>query len=134
MPFLFDPGQGLPKFSGGELREFVRLASWVAVNSYEAEMLMRKTGWNRGRICDETRALIVTEGASGRTDLSFRPMRTHTARQGFKSRGSDRLRRRLPGGSGLRYRAQMELAGHRTAGRSIGRHQGGQRRHPESSF
>ena len=65
MPFLFDPGQGLPKFSGGELREFVRLASWVAVNSYEAEMLMRKTGWNRGRICDETRALIVTEGAQG---------------------------------------------------------------------
>ena len=65
MPFIFDPGQGMPKFNGDELREFVRMASWVAVNSYEAEMLMRKTGWNEQRICRETRALIVTEGAEG---------------------------------------------------------------------
>ena len=65
MPFLFDPGQGMPKFSGEELREFVRMASWVAVNSYEAEMLMRKTGWNEERICRETQAFIVTEGAQG---------------------------------------------------------------------
>ena len=65
MPFLFDPGQGLPKFDGAELREFIRMADWVAVNSYEAEMLMRKTGWDRERICTETRALIVTEGAKG---------------------------------------------------------------------
>ena len=65
MPFLFDPGQGLGKFNGRELREFVRRASWVAVNSYEAEMLKRATGWNRERICAETDALIVTEGAQG---------------------------------------------------------------------
>ncbi len=65
MPFLFDPGQGMPKFSGKELREFIRMANWVAVNSYEAEMLMRKTGWNEKRICRETQAFIVTEGAEG---------------------------------------------------------------------
>lgn len=65
MPFLFDPGQGLPNFNGSELREFVRMAHWVAVNSYEEEMLMRKTGWGRERMCRETRAWIVTEGAQG---------------------------------------------------------------------
>ena len=65
LPFLFDPGQGLPKFDGAELREFIRMADWVAVNSYEAEMLMRKTGWDRERMVRETRAWIVTEGAKG---------------------------------------------------------------------
>ena len=65
IPFLFDPGQGLGKFSGPELREFIRMADWVAVNSYEAEMLMRATGWNHERICAETHALIITAGAQG---------------------------------------------------------------------
>lgn len=65
LPFLFDPGQGLPNFSRGELRDFVRMAGWVAVNSYEAEMLKRASGWNRERICAEVDALIVTEGAQG---------------------------------------------------------------------
>lgn len=65
IPFLFDPGQGLGKFSGPELREFIRMAGWVAVNSYEAEMLMRATGWNQERICAETHALIITAGAQG---------------------------------------------------------------------
>lgn len=65
IPFLFDPGQGLGKFDGRELREFIRMAACVAVNSYEAEMLKRATGWNRERICEETQALIVTEGAQG---------------------------------------------------------------------
>ena len=65
LPFLFDPGQGLGKFDGPELREFVRMARWVAVNSYEAEMLKRATGWNSERICEEVEALIVTEGAQG---------------------------------------------------------------------
>ena len=65
LPFIFDPGQGLPKFSGAELREFVRMSGWVAVNSYEAEMLLRKTGWDRDALCRETGAFIVTEGARG---------------------------------------------------------------------
>ena len=65
MPFLFDPGQGLPKFGGEELRALARMASWIAVNSYEAEMLIRKTGWSRERLCAEVEALIVTEGARG---------------------------------------------------------------------
>ena len=44
VPFLFDPGQGLPMFSGAELDEFVRLADYVAVNDYEGKMLEEKTG------------------------------------------------------------------------------------------
>ncbi len=65
LPFIFDPGQGLPKFSGAELRNLVRMSNWVAVNSYEAELLLRKTGWDHDALCRETGAFIVTEGARG---------------------------------------------------------------------
>ena len=65
LPFVFDPGQGLPKFSRGELRECVRMSNWVAVNNYEAEMLLRNTGWSHDALCSETGAFIVTEGAEG---------------------------------------------------------------------
>ncbi len=65
LPFLFDPGQALPKFSGAELRELVRMSSWVAVNSYEAEMLLRHTGWDHETLCRETGAFIVTGGNRG---------------------------------------------------------------------
>ncbi|MGZ5893032.1 MAG: carbohydrate kinase family protein, partial [Caldimonas sp.] len=44
VPFIFDPGQGLPMFDGAELRHFVGQASWVAVNDYEGEMLCERTG------------------------------------------------------------------------------------------
>ncbi|WP_446830726.1 carbohydrate kinase family protein [Candidatus Foliamicus sp.] len=65
LPFVFDPGQSLPIFSGAELRNFVRMANWVAANSYEAEVLLRKTGWDRAALCSEVQAFIVTEGAAG---------------------------------------------------------------------
>ena len=53
IPFVFDPGQGLPMFSGAELLDFVQLASYVAVNSYEGKMLEERTGestrtWRKG--------------------------------------------------------------------------------------
>ena len=44
IPFIFDPGQGLPMFGGPELEEFVRLAEYVTVNDYEAQMLQERTG------------------------------------------------------------------------------------------
>jgi adenosine kinase len=44
IPFVFDPGQQLPQFDGVELKEFVKLASWVAVNDYEGRMLCERTG------------------------------------------------------------------------------------------
>src|SRR5581483_6165469 len=45
IPFLFDPGQGLPMFNGAELKDFISKASWCAVNDYESEVLMERTGW-----------------------------------------------------------------------------------------
>ena len=65
IPFLFDPGQGLPMFSGAELDEFIRLADYVAVNDYEGKLLEDKTGRKLDAIAREVKALIVTLGALG---------------------------------------------------------------------
>jgi adenosine kinase len=65
VPFMFDPGQGLPMFNGQELLELVKLASYVAVNDYEGEMLCQRTGLSLEQIAKEVKALIVTKGAQG---------------------------------------------------------------------
>jgi len=65
VPFVFDPGQGLPMFSGEELTEMVRLADVLAVNDYEGRMLAEKTGRALESLAAELRALIVTLGAQG---------------------------------------------------------------------
>jgi adenosine kinase len=66
IPFVFDPGQGLPMFDAAELREFVRQASWVAVNDYEARMLCDRLGETLASLSLSTlRGIIVTLGAQG---------------------------------------------------------------------
>ncbi|MGH8403014.1 MAG: carbohydrate kinase family protein [Gammaproteobacteria bacterium] len=65
IPFLFDPGQGMPLFSGEELKEFINMATWVAVNDYESQMLEKKTGLTAYEIADKVAALLVTWGAKG---------------------------------------------------------------------
>jgi len=65
IPFLFDPGQGLPLFSGEELLQFIDMAEWVAVNDYESQMLERKIGLNAYQIAERVKALVVTWGAKG---------------------------------------------------------------------
>jgi len=65
IPFIFDPGQGMPLFSGEELKEFIELAEWVAVNDYESQMLERKTGLTVYEIAERVKAVIVTWGAKG---------------------------------------------------------------------
>jgi adenosine kinase len=65
IPFVFDPGQGLPMFSGAELLEFVKLASYVAVNSYEGKMLEERTGVPLVHLAKSVQALIVTHGGAG---------------------------------------------------------------------
>lgn len=65
IPFVFDPGQGLPMFSGEELRHFIELATWVAANDYESRLLCERTGWSEQEIAARVSALIVTRGASG---------------------------------------------------------------------
>ena len=65
IPFVFDPGQGLPMFSGAELLEFVKLAAYVAVNSYEGKMLEERTGVSIADLAKQVEALIITHGAQG---------------------------------------------------------------------
>ena len=65
IPFIFDPGQGLPMFDGPELREFVRLADYVTVNDYEAQLLQERTGSKLEDMAKLVRAIVVTLGARG---------------------------------------------------------------------
>jgi len=65
IPFVFDPGQGLPMFSREELAEFVRLADYIAVNDYEGKLLEEKTGRKLEELAREVKALVVTLGARG---------------------------------------------------------------------
>ncbi len=67
IPFIFDPGQGLPMFDGDELKHFVDQATWVAVNDYEGQLLSERTGWSVEEIAGQVDALIVTRGGSGST-------------------------------------------------------------------
>ena len=67
IPFIFDPGQGLPMFDGPELAHFIDLANWVAVNSYEAALLCERTGLSLDEIAQRCEALIVTAGGEGAT-------------------------------------------------------------------
>ncbi|HEY1076216.1 MAG TPA: carbohydrate kinase family protein [Fontimonas sp.] len=65
IPFLFDPGQGLPMFGGDDLKKFIEQASYVAVNDYEFELLTDRTGWSLKDIASRVEALIVTHGGKG---------------------------------------------------------------------
>ncbi len=65
LPFMFDPGQQLPMFSGEELIDFINKASYVAANDYEFEMLMDRTGLTLADIASRLEALIVTRGEHG---------------------------------------------------------------------
>jgi adenosine kinase len=65
IPFIFDPGQGLPMFGGEELSLFIEQATWVAVNDYEWQMLQQKTGLTAAQVAAKVDALIVTRGAEG---------------------------------------------------------------------
>jgi len=65
IPFIFDPGQGLPMFNGEELRAFVEQATWVAVNDYEWQLMQQRTGWGAAEFTTRVAALIVTRGAEG---------------------------------------------------------------------
>ncbi|MDB5906819.1 MAG: carbohydrate kinase family protein [Massilia sp.] len=65
IPFMFDPGQQLPMFSGVELIDFINKASYVAANDYEFELLMDRTGLTLADIASRLDALIVTRGENG---------------------------------------------------------------------
>jgi adenosine kinase len=65
IPFIFDPGQGLPMFGGDELNAFIARAHYVAVNDYEARLLSERTGQGIEALARRVKALVVTRGAEG---------------------------------------------------------------------
>lgn len=65
IPFVFDPGQGMPMFSGDELEAFIDMASYVTVNDYEGQLLQERTGKTLEDLARRVKALIVTLGARG---------------------------------------------------------------------
>jgi adenosine kinase len=65
IPFLFDPGQGLPMFNGDELLHFAGMAKFMAFNDYEAQLVQEKTGQTIEALATRVEALIVTRGAEG---------------------------------------------------------------------
>jgi adenosine kinase len=65
IPFLFDPGQGLPMFNGDELLQFIEMADYLAVNDYESQIIQDKTGLNLQQLAAKVKALVVTLGGQG---------------------------------------------------------------------
>lgn len=65
IPFIFDPGQGLPMFDGDDLKQFIDQASYVSVNDYEWQLMQDRTGWSAQDVMQKVEALIVTRGAEG---------------------------------------------------------------------
>jgi adenosine kinase len=77
VPFIFDPGQGLPMFEGPALRHFIGQATWVTVNDYEAQMLSERTGLGLEAMSrSHLRGVVVTLGADG-CDIWQGGERTH---------------------------------------------------------
>jgi adenosine kinase len=65
IPFMFDPGQGMPMFGAEELKRFIAQARWIAVNDYEWGLLQQKTGFTVSDVTAQVEALVVTRGAEG---------------------------------------------------------------------
>ncbi len=65
IPFMFDPGQGMPMFDFDDLRRFIDQATWLSVNDYEWQMMQQKTGLSPHEVTESLKALIITRGAEG---------------------------------------------------------------------
>ena len=65
IPFIFDPGQGMPLFNGDELKAIVKQATALTLNDYEFGMLCNKTGWTEAEAAEAAGTMIVTLGGDG---------------------------------------------------------------------
>ncbi|MCA1765131.1 MAG: carbohydrate kinase family protein [Desulfobulbaceae bacterium] len=65
IPFIFDPGQGLPMFDGDDLLRFIEQATWLTVNDYEWQLIQDRTGLSAEQVAERLKALIVTRGGEG---------------------------------------------------------------------
>ena len=101
IPFIFDPGQGLPMFDGAELSRFVDQATWSRVNDYEAQMLCERTGQTLESLSSShLRGIVVTLGAEG-CDIWEQGVRTRMCRASRRARCVD------PTGCGDAFRAAL---------------------------
>jgi adenosine kinase len=67
IPFIFDPGQGMPMFDGQDLDRFASQATWLAFNDYEAKLMQERTGKSPEQLARQVEAVIVTRGGEGST-------------------------------------------------------------------
>ena len=65
IPFIFDPGQGMPRFNGAELLKFIDQATWMTLNDYESELMQERTGLSLEQLAERVQALIITLGSKG---------------------------------------------------------------------
>lgn len=65
IPFIFDPGQGMPMFNGEELKAFIDQASWLTLNDYESELMQERTGLTLEQMAERVKAVIITLGGKG---------------------------------------------------------------------
>lgn len=65
IPFIFDPGQGMPMFDGDDLLRFTEQATWITLNDYEAQLFEERTGLSPHEIAERVEALIITRGGEG---------------------------------------------------------------------
>ena len=116
VPFIFDPGQGLPMFNGDELLDFMKLANYACFNDYEAKLLSDRTGRSLEQLAAEVTALIVTRGGQGSHIYADGQCHDIPCVEADQIVDPDRLRRRLPLRPALRYRQWLRLADDGTPG------------------
>ena len=131
IPFVFDPGQGMPMFSGNELLEFVEQATYVTVNDYEAKMLQDKTGKTLDDIAQRVSALIVTLGGDGSLIYCRWQTDIHSDTETACHRRPDRLRRCLSRRFAARHPEGLGLGNHGASGFADGLAQDRQPRRTE---
>ena len=123
IPFIFDPGQGMPMFGGEELKTFIRQARWLTLNDYEWGMLQQKTGLTTAEVASQVEALIVTLGSEGSIIYTGGRTLTHSLRQTKSSNRPHGLRGCLSGWSNSRVAARPGLGNDRQDGLPDGRDQ-----------
>jgi len=65
VPFIFDPGQGLPMFGARALMRFIEQADYAIFNDYEMQLMQDRTGKTPHELTEKLEALIVTRGSEG---------------------------------------------------------------------
>lgn len=99
VPFIFDPGQGMPMFNGEELLELLELATWATFNDYESELMQERTGLSLEQIAKQVEALIITLGGEG--------SKIYTAGQCIEIPSAQAKQLSDPTGCGDAYRAGL---------------------------